>query len=61
MARKETEETFFDVFLSNCFFPILFIFMMLASLALMPINVGGTLIVYAEKIKGTTADTEKSP
>lgn len=51
---------FFDLFLSNCLFPILFIFMTLAYLVLTPMNVGGTLIVHAEKTKEPTANTEKS-
>lgn len=61
--RRENKQKrlLFDVFLSNCLFPILFIFMAFVSLALMPINVGGTLIVYAEKITGATPNTEKSP
>lgn len=57
--KNKQKRLFFDVFLGNCLFPMLFIFMALVSLALMPINMGGTLIVYAEKIKEATSDTEE--
>jgi len=59
--KNERKRILFDICLSNSLFPILFIFRMLVSLVLMPMNSGGTLIVYAKKtVHETTPDTEKS-